>query len=184
MTCIWSGNLHRWRVNRSNKYCWKQFLNLDDWIQNPKSRECDEHTWFVVRLRIGPVTESLKKLTDLKLKDNSHLILQSKHVHSQIDTQGTEDFHLWRTACTVGTCHHIKGQRTHVSGLGQPAQIHQAQIGTLFMAMLSDPHIHRETMNLKSFNDCIHFIYISKLAPWMPLSIGLLLMNMLYEMLQ
>ena len=39
-----------------------------------KSREHDEHTWFVVRLRIGPVTASLTKLTDLKLKDISHLI--------------------------------------------------------------------------------------------------------------
>ena len=25
-----------------------------------KSRECDKHTWFVARLRIGPVTTSLK----------------------------------------------------------------------------------------------------------------------------
>ena len=30
--------------------------------------------------------------TDLKSKDNSHLILWSKHVHSRIDTQGTKDF--------------------------------------------------------------------------------------------
>ena len=109
MTCIWNENLHRWRVNRSNKYHRKQFLYLDHWIQNPKSREHSENTWFVVGLRIGPVTASLKKLTDLKLKDNSHLILWSKHVHPQIDTQRTKDFHLWRTACTEGTCHHIKG---------------------------------------------------------------------------
>ena len=47
--------------------------------KNPKSRKCDEHTWFVVRLRLGPVTVSLKEMTDLQLKDNSHLIMQSKH---------------------------------------------------------------------------------------------------------
>ena len=39
-----------------------------------KSREHDEHTWFVVRLRIGPVTAPLKEMTALQLKDNSHLI--------------------------------------------------------------------------------------------------------------
>ena len=42
--------------------------------KNPKSRECDEHSWSVVRLGILPVTASLKDMTDLKLKDNSHLI--------------------------------------------------------------------------------------------------------------
>ena len=61
-TCVWNGNLHRRRW--SNKYHQKQFLNSDHWIQNPKSREYNEHTWFVVRLRIGPVTASLKKLRD------------------------------------------------------------------------------------------------------------------------
>ena len=64
MTCVWNRNLHRQRVDRSNKYHQKQFLNPDHWTQNPKSRECNEHTWFVVRLRIGPVTACCKKLTD------------------------------------------------------------------------------------------------------------------------
>ena len=71
-----------------------QFLNLDNWIQNAKSKEYNECTMFVVRLRIGLVTASLKKLTDFKFKDNSHLIPQSKHVHSQIDTQGTKNIYL------------------------------------------------------------------------------------------
>ena len=53
------GNLHGWRVYRSNKHSQKQFLHLDHWIENPKSREHDEHIWLVVKLRIGPVTASL-----------------------------------------------------------------------------------------------------------------------------
>ena len=129
LTYIWNGSLHRWRVDRSNKYCWKQFLNLNHWIQNPKSREHNKNTWFVVGIRTRPVTEPLKKLTVLKLKDNSYLILQSKHVHSQIDTQGTKDF------LPLENCMHrryvMPHQRTHTNGLDQPAQIHQAQIGTL-----------------------------------------------------
>ena len=63
MTCIWNGNLHGWIVDRSNKHHQKQFLNLNHWIQNPKSREHNEHTWFVVRLRIGPGTASLQEMT-------------------------------------------------------------------------------------------------------------------------
>ena len=37
----------------------KTVLHLDHWIDIPKSREHDEHIWFVVRLRIVPVTASL-----------------------------------------------------------------------------------------------------------------------------
>ena len=48
-------------------------------------------------------------------------------------------------------------QRTHANGLDQPAWIHQAQIGTLFMPMLSYAHIYQETINLQSFSDCIHY---------------------------
>ena len=36
MTCIWNGNLHRWKAVRSNKHSQKQFLNLDHWIGVPK----------------------------------------------------------------------------------------------------------------------------------------------------
>ena len=32
---------------------------------NSKSRECDKHIWFVVRLGIGPVATSLKRPIDL-----------------------------------------------------------------------------------------------------------------------
>ena len=52
------------------------------------------------------------------------------------------------------------------------------------MLMLSDAHIYQEIMNLKSFNDCIHFIYISKLAPWTYDRFGLSLMNIPYGMPQ
>ena len=63
-------------------------------------------------------------------------------------------------------------QRTHTNGLDQPAQIHQAEIGTLSHQCFQIPHIYHETLTLKSFNDCIHFIYISKLALWLPHNIG------------
>ena len=81
----------------------------------PKSRECDEHTWFIVRLRIGPVTASLKEMTDLQLKDNSHLILQSHHVHIQIGTQGTERFSPLKKC--MHRRHVLPHQRTHANGL-------------------------------------------------------------------
>ena len=59
MTCVWNGNLHRQRVNRSKMHHQKQFLHLHHWTENQKSRECNEHIWFVVKLRIGPVTAFL-----------------------------------------------------------------------------------------------------------------------------
>ena len=40
-------------------------LQLDHWIQIPKSQEQDKHIWFVVRLKIGPVAASLNRLIDL-----------------------------------------------------------------------------------------------------------------------
>ena len=43
----------------------KQFLHLDHWIEIPISRECDEQSWFVVRLRMGPAAASLNRLIDL-----------------------------------------------------------------------------------------------------------------------
>ena len=33
--------------------------SMDHWIENPKSKDHNEHIWFVVRLSIGPVTASL-----------------------------------------------------------------------------------------------------------------------------
>ena len=53
-----------------------------------------------------------------------------------------------------------------------------------FMPMLSDPHICKETVTLKSFNNGIHFIFISKLAPRMPHNIDLLHVNIPYGMPQ
>ena len=46
--------------------------SLDTNTQNPRER--DEHTWFVVKIRIEPGSLSLKEMTTLQLKDNSHLI--------------------------------------------------------------------------------------------------------------
>ena len=43
-----------------------KFRSLDRSTQNPGGH--DEHTWFVVRLRIGPVTASLKEMTDLQIE--------------------------------------------------------------------------------------------------------------------
>ena len=49
------------------------------------------------------------------------------------------------------------------------------------MPMLSDPHIHQETMNVQSFTLIVFiFIYISKLAPWMPHNIAFPLTNTPY----
>ena len=97
-------------VNRSNKHHQKQSLHPDHWIQYPKSRQCNEHTWFVVRLRIGPVTASLKERTDLQLKENSHLIPWSKHVHSRN-----------KRFSTLKKCMHsrhvLPHQRIHTNGL-------------------------------------------------------------------
>ena len=154
MTCVWNGNLHRWRVNRSNKYHWKQFLNLDHWMQNPKPRKCNEYTWFVVRLRTGPATEPLKKLSNLKVKDKSHF-------DSVIQACALPDWHSRnKSLLPLKNCMHwrhmLLHQRTCAKGLDQPAQIHEAQIRTLFIPTLSDPCIYQQTINLESFNDHIH----------------------------
>ena len=73
-------------------------------------------------------------------------------------------------------------QRICTNGLDQPAQIHQAQIGSLshqcFQAL-----IYTKTL-LISNHSMIVFIYISKLVPCMPHSIGLSPMNTPYGMLQ
>ena len=63
-------NLHRQRVNRSNRFSLEYFLHPDHWIPL-KSREHDKNIWSVVRLRFGPVATSLSSFDGLTLKDNS-----------------------------------------------------------------------------------------------------------------
>ena len=87
MTCIWNGNLQGQSVDRSNRHSQKQFLYPDHWIQ-PKSREHDKHIWFVVRLRFGPVVESLNSLIDLLWRTiaASHTALWTAKSHSNTIT--------------------------------------------------------------------------------------------------
>ena len=180
MTCIWNGNLHRHRANRNNKYCQKQFLNPDHWIQNPKSREHNKHMQFVVRIRIGPVTSSLKKLIDLKLKENSHLIPQSTNMCTPRLTLEEEKVFIFEER-HAHKAHAATSKDMH-QWLGLTSSYPSSTNWNSFMPMLSDPQIYQETLNLKSLNDCIHFIY--KLAPWMPHNIDLLYMNIPYGMPQ
>ena len=177
MTCIWNGILQGWRINRSNKYHQKQFLNLDHWIQNPKSRKCNEHTWFVVRLRIGSVTASPKKLKYL----NWRTIATWSHDQNMCTPRLTlkeqqiftfEKMHAHKACATTS--------KYMCQCLGSTSSYPSSTSWNSFMPILSDPHIYQETMNLKSFSDCIHFIY--RLAPWMPHNIGLLHVNNPYGM--
>ena len=95
---VWNGNLHGWRVERSNKHSQKQFLHPDHWIWNLKSREHDEHIYFVLRPRIGPVTVSLKQIDRFALNDNSCCI-QHNYTYAQLDSQlqNNSTFCLWRS---------------------------------------------------------------------------------------
>ena len=104
MTCIWNGNLHRWKVDRSNKHHQKQFLNLDHWIQYPKSREHDEHTWFVVRLR-----HPLRKGEIYNWRTIATWSHDQNMCTSRLTLKEQKIFQLWRNAHTEGTCYCIKG---------------------------------------------------------------------------
>ena len=77
---------------------------------------------------------------------------------------------------------HVAISKNTCQWLGSTSSYPSSTNWNSIMPMLSDPHIYQETMNLKSFNDCIHFIY--KLAPWMTHNIGLLHVNIPYGMLQ
>ena len=113
MSCIWNGNLHGWKVNRSNRHSQKQFLHLGHWIQPPKSRECDKHICSVVRLRFGPVAPSLNSLIDLfwrtiatshsttttcaqliAIQDTTKLSPLKKHVHMACTKRSMDTCHL------------------------------------------------------------------------------------------
>ena len=108
MSCIWNGKQHRWRVNRSNGYSQKQFMNPDHWIP-PKSREHDKNIWSVVRLRFGPVTTSLLSLIDLLWRTIavSHIIRGTIDNHLNPITASPLMTHLHMT-CTnrsMDMCH-------------------------------------------------------------------------------
>ena len=183
MTCIWNGNLHGWRVDRSNKYHQKQFPNLDHCIQNPKSREHNEHTWFVIRLRIGPATEPLKKLTDLKLKAN-------RHVEPTIQTCALPDWHSRNERhftfeeLHVQKAHATTSKDTHqwlTSTSSNPSSTNQ---NPFHANTFRSPYIPRNYQSKTIQWSYSSFIYISKLAQWMPHNVGLLLVNTPYGMPQ
>ena len=103
MTCVWNGNLHGWEVYRSKKHSQKQLLHTDHWMHIPKSRECNKHTWFVIRLGIRPVAASLNRLKNL----------------------------LWRTVATshstTGTCAQLNSQLQNNSTFS-PLQLHAQKV--------------------------------------------------------
>ena len=129
MTCVWNRNLHRWRVDRSNKHSQKHFLHPDHWIQNPKSREHDKHIWFVVRLRIGTVAASLNRLIDLLWRTRATSHSTTTHVHNLIVNYRTIAPFTFEEAWAEATHPQIKG---HASLPFWPTVwIHQAPFGPL-----------------------------------------------------
>ena len=76
----------------------KHFLHLDHWIENPKSMTCNEHIWFVVRLRIGPITASL---TDWQIYNWRTITTSSSktRTYAPLDSQSRNIniFCLWRS---------------------------------------------------------------------------------------
>ena len=181
MTYIWNENLHGQRVSRSNKHRQNQFLHPDHWIQIPKSRECDKHIWFVVRLRIGPVAASLNRLTDLLLRTiaASHSTTKTcGHLDSQSKNNNTFAF---EEAHTDGMCPKIKGHVPLTSDHQFGSIKHHLDLFTL---ILWDTNINPENMNITSFGDSTHLTYITKISSWMPPTIGHLLENVLYGMPQ
>ena len=123
-------------------------------MQNHKSGEHDEHTWFVVRLRIGPVTASLKKLTNLELKDNSQLILQSKCALPDWHSRNKKLLPLKH--CTHRR-HMLPHQRVHTNGLDQLLESIKHKLEPFIMPILSCANTYQETINLQLSTDCIHF---------------------------
>ena len=126
----------------------KAVLHLDDWIQSPKSKKHDKHIWSVVRLRIGPVTASLKWMKKHVQKASAH---RSKDMHhfllsNSLDPSST----IWTSSCWY----------------------------------FQIPIYTQKFVNLASSNDTTHLSYITKFTSWMPLTIGCLLENTQYGMLQ
>ena len=172
MSCIWKGNLHGWRVNRSNRCSQKQFLHLDHWIP-PKSRECDKHIWSVVILRFGPVATSLISLIDLLWRT-----IATSHI-----TRCTTDNHLNTITLSPLKMH---GHMAHVNR--SMDMCHLLLIGSIiyhldtFMLLLS-------TLNINLRTDVHSIIPWFNLPQedsslWVLLIIGCLLENIPYGMQQ
>ena len=101
------------RLIKSNKQSQKQFLHPDHWTQ--KSRECDEHIWFVVRHRIGHVTASLTRLIVLLWRT----IAAS---HSKSNYRTITPLHLWTSMLRQ---HAPTYQRICITYFSKAVWIHQ-----------------------------------------------------------
>ena len=151
MSCIWNGNLHRWRVNRGNRYCQKQFLHLDHWIQQ-KSRECNEHILSVVRLRFGSVAATLNNLMDLLWRI----------ISASCTTMWTTDKHLITIILS-----HLKKHVHMAHANGSMNMCHLLLIKyhlDPFTLLLSTVNINlRCMMHIVSFHDSTHPTYLKKI---------------------
>ena len=139
MSCIWNGNLHRWRDDRSNRYSQKKFLHQDHgYHQN------DSHIWSVVRCRFGPVARSLSSLIDLLWGTvaYSHTTMCPTDNHLNITSLLPLKKH------TYGTHQEINGYAPLISD---------------WIRQLSFGHIHTVTFKqLKTSEDHVHSI-----IPWL-----------------
>ena len=169
MSCIWNGNLHGWRVNRSNRHSQKLFLHPDYWIQ-PKSRECDKHISSFVRLRFGPVAASLNIL-----KDNGHFTHHHYHMCTADNHSGQNNTYLWRS---MHIWHAPTDQWIHATKYCSSVWIHQALFGSIH-AVTSEEDVH-------NIIPCFNSSYIPHhdSSSWMPLIIYHYLENTLYGMQQ
>ena len=108
MSCVWNGNLHGWRVNRSNRYYQKHFLHLDHWIP-PNSREHNKHIWSFVRLQFGPVATSLYRLIDLFWRTIATLHIMrctnDNHLNTITLSPLKTHMHMVHTNRSMDTCH-------------------------------------------------------------------------------
>ena len=142
----------------------------------PKSREHNEHTWFVVKLRIGPVTTSLKEVTDYNWRTIATWFHDPTCV--RLDWHSRNKRFSPLKEC-VHRRHLSPHQRTCTNDLDQPTQIHQMLIGP-FHANAFSYYIYQE---LWANN---HSVILSPLqsASWMLHNIDLVHKNTPYGMME
>ena len=124
-------------------------------------------------------------LTDLKktIQGQSPLDPTQQNMYTpRLTIKEQENYYLWRSTCTKGMQHHIKGHMpiTWINSLDP-----SISIGPL--SHKSPPisiDIYHENMNFKSLSDYLHPTYISKFTSSMFHSIGLLHMNIQCRMPQ
>ena len=124
MTCIWNGNLHGWESQQKQQAQLKAVptsRSLDRSTQNPGNT--DEHTWFVVKLRIGPVTASLKEMTDVQLKENSHLTPWSNMCTSRLTLKEQKIFTFKGTCTAQEACAATSKDMCQWAWINQPKSI-------------------------------------------------------------